>query len=147
MKKMQTDKVLDEKKENKVEVKKQKESTKKQNTLEVKPKVEKSVKETKLDEISKEKVADILKMAKENGKITYGELAHQLEDTNPEQIDRVFDAFEDLGVELLKDDEDLDVEPDLEDLQDVEDIKLEEIDLNNIEGVNIDDPVRMYYRV
>ena len=72
MKKMQTDKVLDEKKENKVEVKKQKESTKKQNTLEVKPKVEKSVKETKLDEISKEKVADILKMAKENGKITYG---------------------------------------------------------------------------
>ncbi|MCI9177568.1 MAG: RNA polymerase sigma factor RpoD [Clostridia bacterium] len=143
---MQTDKVLDEKKENKVEVKKQKESTKKQNTLEVKPKVEKSVKETKLDEISKEKVADILKMAKENGKITYGELAHQLEDTNPEQIDRVFDAFEDLGVELLKDDEDLDVEPDLEDLQDVEDIKLEEIDLNNIEGVNIDDPVRMYLR-
>lgn len=100
----------------------------------------------KLDDISKEKVADILKIAKENGKITYGELAHELEDTNPEQIDKVFDAFEDLGVDILKDDEDLDIEPDIEDLQDVEDIKLEEIDLNNIEGVSIDDPVRMYLR-
>ena len=103
-------------------------------------------KEKKVDEISKEKVADILKKAKENGKITYGELAHELENTNPEQIDRVFDAFEELGVSVLKDDEDLDEEPNLEDLQDVEDIKLEEIDLNNIEGVSIDDPVRMYLR-
>ena len=84
-------------------------------------------------------------MAKENGKITYGELANELEDTNPEQIDRVFDAFEDLGIDTLKDD-DGDMEPDLEDLQDVEDIKLEEIDLTNIEGVSLDDPVRMYLR-
>ena len=84
-------------------------------------------------------------MAKANGKITYGELAHELEDTNPDQIDKVFDAFEDLGVDVLKDDE-LEAEPDIEDLQDVEDIKLEEIDLNNIEGVSIDDPVRMYLR-
>ncbi len=100
----------------------------------------------KIDDISKEKVENILKMAKENGKITYEELATELEDTNPDQIDKVFDAFEDLGVNILKDDDDLDVEPDLEDLQDVEDIKLEEIDLNNIEGVSIDDPVRMYLR-
>ncbi len=98
-----------------------------------------------IDEVSKAKVETILKKAKENGKITYGELANELEDTNPDQIDKVFDAFEDLGVSVLQDD-DLDVEPDLEDLQDVEDIKLEEIDLTNIEGVSIDDPVRMYLR-
>lgn len=106
-------------------------------------KTEKPKKE--IDEVSKQKVETILKKAKENGKITYGELANELEDTNPDQIDKVFDAFEDLGVSVLQDD-DLDVEPDLEDLQDVEDIKLEEIDLTNIEGVNIDDPVRMYLR-
>ncbi len=106
----------------------------------------KAPKTKKLEEISKQKVENILKMAKTNGKITYGELAHELEDTNPEQIDKVFDAFEELGVDVLKDDDDIDVEPDLEDLQDVEDIKLEEIDLTNIEGVNIDDPVRMYLR-
>ena len=106
---------------------------------------EKQEKINKLDDVSKEKVEKILKMAKENGKITYGELANELEDTNPEQIDRVFDAFEDLGMDTLKDD-DGDMEPDLEDLQDVEDIKLEEIDLTNIEGVSLDDPVRMYLR-
>jgi len=98
----------------------------------------------KLDEISKEKVENILKKAKQNGKMTYGELASELENTNPEQIDQVFDAFEDIGVDMLKDD--LDVEPDIEDLQDVENIKLDEIDLTNIEGISIDDPVRMYLR-
>lgn len=113
----------------------------------VEPKAEKKKEEPKkeIDEVSKAKVETILKKAKENGKITYGELANELEDTNPDQIDKVFDAFEDLGVSVLQDD-DLDVEPDLEDLQDVEDIKLEEIDLTNIEGVSIDDPVRMYLR-
>ena len=105
----------------------------------------KKTEERTIDEISRDKVADILKKAKENGKMTYGELATELEDTNPEQIDKVFDAFEELGVDILRDD-DLDVEPDLEDLEDVEDIKLEEIDLTNIEGVSIDDPVRMYLR-
>ena len=58
--------------------------------------------ESKLDDVSKEKVENILKLAKQNGKITYGELASELEDTNPEQIDKVFDAFEDLGVNILK---------------------------------------------
>ncbi len=101
---------------------------------------------SKVEDVTKEKVESILKMAKENGKITYEELATELEDTNPDQIDKVFDAFEGLEENLLKDDDDLDAEPNLEDLQDVEDIKLEEIDLNNIEGVSIDDPVRMYLR-
>ena len=108
-------------------------------------KKEKADEDSNIQDISKQKVESILKKAKENGKITYGELAHELEDTNPDQIDKVFDAFEDLGVDVLKDEE-IDVEPDIEDLEDVEDIKLEEIDLTNIEGVNIDDPVRMYLR-
>ena len=75
--------------------------------------------------------------------MTYGELASELEDTDAEDIDKVFDAFEDLGVDLLS--EDLD-EPDLEDLQDVEEIKLDDIDITNVEGVSVDDPVRMYLR-
>src|SRR5699024_3443879 len=81
--------------------------------------------------------------AKTKGKITYGELATELDEANPDQIDKVFDAFEDLGVDILQ--EDLE-EPDIEDLQEVEDIPVEELDLNNMDGVNIDDPVRMYLR-
>ena len=98
----------------------------------------------KLDDGEKEKVMNIVKSAKEKGKITYGELAAELGDVNPEQIDKVFDAFEELGVDILKD-EDL-LEPDVDDLKEVEEIKLEDIDINSMEGIGVDDPVRMYLR-
>ncbi len=100
------------------------------------------VKEKKIEN-NNEKVKKIIEKAKENGKMTYGELASELDDTNAEEIDQVFDAFEDLGVDLLN--EDLE-EPNIEDLQDVEEIKLEDIDVTNVEGVSVDDPVRMYLR-
>ena len=106
-----------------------------------KDKTEQTEKKTEND--SNERVKKIIEKAKENGKMTYGELASELEDTDAEDIDKVFDAFEDLGVDLLR--EDLD-EPDLEDLQDVEEIKLDDIDITNVEGVSVDDPVRMYLR-
>ena len=93
----------------------------------------------------KDKIQKIVNSAKAKGKITYGELAAELGDANSEQIDKVFEAFEQIGVNVLKDDEDL-LEPDIDDLNEVEEIKLEEIDLNNIEGVSVDDPVRMYLR-
>ena len=92
--------------------------------------------------INNDKVQKIIEKAKESGKITYGELATELDDTDPEEIDKVFDAFEDLGVDLNDDIE----EPDIEDLENVEEIKLEDMDVSNIEGVSVDDPVRMYLR-
>ena len=100
--------------------------------------------EQKEETIKDEKVNNILKKAKEKGKITYGDLATELDDVNPEQIDKVFDAFEELGVDLLSDD--LDEEPDIDDLKEVEDLKLDEITETTYEGINIDDPVRMYLR-
>ena len=56
--------------------------------------------------LKEEKVNNILKKAKEKGKLTYGDLATELDDVNPDQIDKVFDAFEELGVDLLQDDMD-----------------------------------------
>ena len=91
-----------------------------------------------------EKVQNIVKKAKESGKMTYGELAKELEDTNPEQIDKVFDAFEEMGVNLLNDD--FEEEPDVEDLKEVEELKLDEITDTSFEGISVDDPVRMYLR-
>ena len=91
-----------------------------------------------------EKVENIVKKAKESGKITYGELAKELENTNPEQIDKVFDAFEEMGVSLLNDD--FEEEPDVEDLKEVEELKLDEITDTSFEGISVDDPVRMYLR-
>ncbi len=96
------------------------------------------------EEIANNKVYNILKTAKDSGKITYGELATQLGDVTPDQIDKVFDVFEELGVDVLKDDSD--EEPDIEDLEEVEEIKLEDMNTTSIEGVSVDDPVRMYLR-
>ena len=113
----------------------------------VQSKVEKTVEhKDKKDITPEEKLNNIIKKAKEKGKITYGELASELDDANTEQIDKVFDAFEDMGVSVLKED-DLDLEePDIDELEAVEDIKVEDIDLASMEGINIDDPVRMYLR-
>ena len=95
------------------------------------------------EKIKQEKVNNIIKKAKENGKITYGDLAKELDDVNPDQIDKVFDAFEEMGLDLQ---DDLDEEPDIEDLKEVEDLKLDEITDTNYDGINVDDPVRMYLR-
>ena len=113
----------------------------------VQSKVEKTVEhKDKKDVTPEEKLNNIIKKAKEKGKITYGELASELDDANTEQIDKVFDAFEDMGVSVLKED-DLDLEePDIDELEAVEDIKVEDIDLASMEGINVDDPVRMYLR-
>ena len=114
----------------------------------------KESKKTKISSEDKEKINSIIKEAKENGKMTYGDLATKLNDVNPEEMDSVFDAFEEIGVDLLPDD--FEEEPDLEDLKEVENLKLDEItdasfegisvDLTNMDGVSIDDPVRMYLR-
>lgn len=103
--------------------------------------MEENKKEEKVEQ--NKKVNEILKKAKEKGKITYGELAMQLGEANPDEIDKVFEAMEDLGVDVLKDEIE---EPDLKDLESVEDVKIEDIDEMNFDGINIDDPVRMYLR-
>ena len=137
------------KKETKKEEKISKEEAKEaKKTVEEKTKNKEQVKEKEEEKVQepeqKDKVKAIIEKAKSNGKITYGELASELEEENPEQIDKVFDAFEELGVDLLKDDFD---EPNIEDLEEMEEIKVEDIDLNAaMDGVNVDDPVRMYLR-
>lgn len=95
-------------------------------------------------EEANKKVDEILKKAKEKGKITYGELASELGEADAEQIDTIFDKMESMGVDISKDD-DIE-EPDLEDLEEVENIPLEDIETMNFEGINVDDPVRMYLR-
>ncbi len=119
-------------------IKKEKEELEKENKEEIKEKDDEG------EKLKQEKVNNILKKAKEKGQITYGDLATELDDVNPDQIDKVFDAFEELGVDLLNDD--LGEEPDIEDLKEVENLKLDEITDTTYEGINVDDPVRMYLR-
>ncbi len=110
--------------------------------------VEKEEKETKKqnknEQTDKEKINNIIKEAKQNGKMTYGDLATKLNDVNPEKMDEVFDEFEKGGIDLLPDD--FDEEPNIEDLKEVEELKLDEITETSYEGISVDDPVRMYLR-
>ncbi|MDR0978768.1 MAG: RNA polymerase sigma factor RpoD [Lachnospiraceae bacterium] len=138
-------KVVDEVQEESIE--NQKIQKKKNNDIQ-KAKLEKSkkdkpeaVKTLEEEQDTNTKVSEIVKKAKESGQITYGELANGLGDANIEQIDKVFDAFEEYGIDVLKDEED---EPNLEDIEEVE--LVDDKELMNFEGVNVDDPVRMYLR-
>ncbi len=101
--------------------------------------------ENQIDDKTQEKLDKIIKKAREKGKITYGELATELDDANPSQMEKVFDAMEKIGVDLLNDD--FEDEPSEEDLAEVEDLNIEDaFDDNSFEGINLDDPVRMYLR-
>ena len=143
--------------ENKKEIEKEtKTARKKQIKEEMKEEIKKNSKGKKQEDkkditseeakkVKDEKVNSILKKAKEKGQITYEDLAKELDDVEPDQIDQVFDAFEEIGVDLLRDD-DFEEEPDVEDLKEVENLKLDEITDTSYEGINVDDPVRMYLR-
>ena len=143
--------------ENKKKIEKETKTTrKKQIKEEIKEEIKKNSKGKKQEDkkditseeakkVKDEKVNSILKKAKEKGKITYEDLAKELDDVEPDQIDQVFDAFEEIGVDLLRDD-DFEEEPDVEDLKEVENLKLDEITDTSYEGINVDDPVRMYLR-
>ena len=62
-------------------------------------------------------------------------------------MEKVFAEIEKNGIKIVNDDETLDeLEPDSQDLAEVEDIDVEDMDFSDLDGVRIDDPVRMYLR-
>ncbi len=91
-------------------------------------------------------IAELLERGKRNGGVlTYGEVleALQKQDVSPEEVEALFDNFNKHGVDISED-EDItpeELEKD-EELQDVE----ADVDLSVPEGINIDDPVRMYLK-
>mgnify|MGYP004530437307 CR=1 FL=1 len=95
------------------------------------------------NKLTKEQVMEIVKEAKAKGNITYAELANKLGDISVDDINKVYDAFDEAGVDVLKDDF---IEPEIEDLENVEEIPLEELENPNFDDVAVDDPVRMYLR-
>ena len=97
-----------------------------------------------LSEEETEKIKRVIDQLKKKGQVTYEELATQLGNIDPDKIEKVFETFEQMGVKVG--DELEDIEPDAEDLEEVEDISVEDLDMDNMDGISIDDPVRMYLR-
>ena len=92
-------------------------------------------------------LADLVERARDNGnKITAGEImeALQKQDISPEELDEIIvDKFSKNGVEVSFDDNDSD--DDVDKSEDEEDVDVE-VGINIPDGVNIDDPVRMYLK-
>ena len=101
-----------------------------------------------------EKLADLIERGKKKGKLSSSELMDVLEelDLESDQMDKIYDTLENLGIDTAGDD----YLPDLADLGDdvvppmeeLEDIPEEEIvDPNTlVDSFGIDDPVRMYLK-
>ncbi|WP_294351155.1 RNA polymerase sigma factor RpoD [uncultured Clostridium sp.] len=81
-------------------------------------------------------VKNLMEKGKKNGTLTYKEIMDEIEhiDLGPEQIEKIYEVLESMGIEVLGDAPDHDVEED------------EELDLTVPEGIAIDDPVRMYLK-
>ncbi len=104
---------------------------------------EKKVAQKEGTPVNKEKVKNSIKelidKGKKNGMLTYNEIMNSLEDIDmdADQIEKVYDTFEKLGIEIVGE------EPQQDELIPEEDLDL---DLSIPEGINIDDPVRMYLK-
>ena len=80
-------------------------------------------------------VKNLLDKGKKNGVLTYQEILDEVEniDLGPEQIEKIYEVLESMGIEVQGAANDVDI---------IE----EEIDLSVPEGIAIDDPVRMYLK-
>lgn len=163
-----SEKKSDEKKDNKAEEKAEvKEEPKKKKTL------KEALIELEAKERAKEEkiINEIVKNAKKKGKITLQEIAAELDDPTSDQIEEIFDRLEKEGVkfpgprikikkssdeDFEDDDVNLEDEDDLAELEEIDDSELEEIEKaeketetefrDTLEGVRVDDPVKMYLR-
>lgn len=90
------------------------------------------------------KLNELYEMGKSKGKLTYKEIMNALMemDMDPDQLDKVLETLEALGVEVVNE---LDPQPEAEPAAPEPAEKLED-DLSVPEGISIDDPVRMYLK-
>lgn len=99
------------------------------------------VKDAQGDAVVKEKdekmklIKRLVDKGKKKGTLTYKEIMDELEDIdlNPEQIEKIYEVLETMGIDVAGDIQDIEVEE-------------EELDLSVPEGIAIDDPVRMYLK-
>ncbi|HHV59560.1 MAG TPA: RNA polymerase sigma factor RpoD [Clostridiaceae bacterium] len=82
---------------------------------------------------------ELVERGKSKGMLTYKEIIDAFEDIdlNPEQIEKIYETVENVGIDLVGD-----VDAEMEEIQNAD----EDLDLSIPEGISIDDPVRMYLK-
>ncbi len=97
-----------------------------------------------------EKLGNLIEQGKKKGKLSSSELMDVLEsmDLESEQMDKIYDTLENLGIETAGEDYLPDLSDDVPPIEEIEEIPGEEIvDPNTlVDSFGIDDPVRMYLK-
>jgi RNA polymerase primary sigma factor len=98
----------------------------------------------KNEDAKREKIKELIETGKSKGVLTYQEIMDMLEDIEIEsdQIEKIYENLENLGIDIIG--EDVEADPDISNELDEE--TEPELDLSLPEGINIDDPVRMYLK-
>lgn len=103
---------------------------------------------SKKDSVSLETINDLMERGKKRGMLTYREIMDTLQDVelNPEQIDEIYESFSVMGIDVVPEGSDDGEELENGIVDDDEVSEEEQYDLSVPEGVDIDDPVRMYLK-
>ena len=82
---------------------------------------------------------ELIDKGKQKGMLAYKEIMDAFEEIEiePEQIEKVYETLENLGIDIVGD-----IEAEMEEIQLTE----EDLDITVPEGISIDDPVRMYLK-
>ena len=91
------------------------------------------------NDVRKAVLLELIDKGKQKGILTYKEIMDAFEEIeiDPEQIEKVYETLENLGIDIVGD-----IEAEMEEIQLTE----EELDISVPEGISIDDPVRMYLK-
>lgn len=93
------------------------------------------------EELGLKKIKELIEKGRSKGVLTYNEIMDMLEeiDLEPDQIEKIYDTLENLGIDVVDEDDPADDADEGDDEDDQSDASI-------LEGVNVDDPVRMYLK-
>jgi RNA polymerase primary sigma factor len=131
--------------ENKTKKKTTKKTTKRRTTKkkDTAPKTEKEKQEQVLQHVQQ-----LLATGRKKGSLTYTEIMNVMEedDLTPDQIDKMYEVFADKGIDIIGEDDQMNNNEELDEEHGEKVPDTHHVDLSVPEGVNIDDPVRMYLK-
>jgi RNA polymerase primary sigma factor len=108
------------------------------------------------NEDKKAVIRELMEKGKQKGIISYKEIIDAFEEIeiDPEQIEKVYESLETLGIDIVgiadkigdTSDDDIDDDDDDDEIDPEEISESELVDLSIPDGINVDDPVRMYLK-
>ena len=103
--------------------------------------------EKERQELTLQHIQQLIKTGQKKGSLTYTEIMNVMEedDLTPDQIDKMYEVFADKGIDIIGEDDQMTMDDELDD-DDTEKVPEIHMDLSIPEGINIDDPVRMYLK-